>query len=490
MSNEEKNESSVKKENKDLYSDNNNQKQMSFSSTIKEINPIVTQLIEFGYEKIYSRRVFQYLKPNYIDEALNYMDVRNRIVQHRFVKDRKDKSNQLCYICGYEEKFHLKERVFNINVNSFDNNNNKNNKSDISEIKSMNSLNDISFSKNDVLSNEKIECIICNEEFIVTNKNKVQNCGHSFCNDCWYNFLSIKIQENKISSIKCLEYECKEKLKDEFIINLLDSNIDLIKKYKRYKLELSIINDPNKKLCPYPDCDSYLEMKNIRIKDVTCLNNHKYCFICLKKPHGKLPCDKNIESDLIEYAKNNFIKKCPNCSIITEKIYGCNHITCIKCGYQWCWLCNQKFSENHFKEGKCKGFQFFQPKNDYEAMLVMEGKIKVDELSNSQRQMNDNDFVDNNRNGRRNDDERHIRDYLINKIYDDRDFDNIDDNETQSLYLFLTPFLIIFIFLCGHCLFLYVHHGKKYIIFLTYATLTIPFFFQLAFMNFYFLFGL
>ncbi len=45
-------------------------------------------------------------------------------------------------------------------------------------------------------------------------------------------------------------------------------------------------------------------MKNIRIKDVTCLNNHKYCFICLKKI-GKLPYDKNIESDLIEYAKNN-----------------------------------------------------------------------------------------------------------------------------------------------------------------------------------------
>ena len=148
MSNEEKNKSIVKKESINLNSDNNNQKEKSlFSSTKEEINPIVIQLIEFGYEKIYSRRVFQYLKPNDIDEALNYMDVRNRIVQHRFVKDRKDKSNQLCYICGYEEKFHLKERVININVNSFDNNNNKNNKSDISEIKSINSLNDISFLK-------------------------------------------------------------------------------------------------------------------------------------------------------------------------------------------------------------------------------------------------------------------------------------------------------------------------------------------------------
>ena len=60
------------------------------------------------------------------------------------------------------------------------------------------------------------------------------------------------------------------------------------------------------------------------------------------------------------------MKKCPKCSIITEKNNGCNHITCTKCGYQWCWLCNEEYKENHFNEGKCKGFQFYQPKNVYE----------------------------------------------------------------------------------------------------------------------------
>ena len=29
---------------------------------------------------------------------------------------------------------------------------------------------------------------------------------------------------------------------------------------------------------------------------------------------------------LVDFSKNHFIKKCPNCSIITEKIEGCNHI--------------------------------------------------------------------------------------------------------------------------------------------------------------------
>ena len=129
---------------------------------------------------------------------------------------------------------------------------------------------------------KNIICIICSENFISLNENTVKKCGHSFCNSCWYDFLSIKIKENKIASIKCLDYECQEKLSDEFIINLLNNDHDLIKKYKRFKSELEILNDPNKKLCPFPECDSYLELKDIKNKDVTCLNNHIFVFYVYK----------------------------------------------------------------------------------------------------------------------------------------------------------------------------------------------------------------
>ena len=221
--------------------------------------------------------------------------------------------------------------------------------------------------------------------FNVNNENKLENWGHAYCSSCWFDSLSVKIKENKLPSIKCLDYNCQEKLPDKFILNILKSDINLINRYKRYKLELEIINDPNKKLCTYPNCDSFLELIDIRNKDVTCKNNHTFCFECLKKPHGKLPCNENIDKNFNEYAKNNFVKKCPKCSIIIEKNGGCNHITCTKCGYQWCWLCNNECNLNHFKEGKCKGFQFFQPKNEYEIKLMMEGKINVEKLSINQR---------------------------------------------------------------------------------------------------------
>ena len=443
------------------------------SSRLVETNPIVVQLQNFGYNKIYSRRVFYYLHPEDLEEALNYMAIENGIIQHRFIQDRNN-SNNLCYICGEQQKIHLNElnnrergnRNYIINILESIKRDKKDNNEKNEEIKLSKEGNNIIINQNTnnilimnqnktnniinhednqntkdelilIQKEEKIECDICNEMFIVDKNNKVEECGHAFCSSCWFDFLSVNIKENKLPSIKCLDYNCKVKLTDEFIINLLGSDQNLIQKYKRYKLELEIINDPNKKLCPYPNCDSYLELIDIRNKDVTCKNGHKYCFDCLKKPHGKLPCNAKIDKSLIEFAKNNFVKKCPKCSIITEKNQGCNHITCTKCGYQWCWLCNEEYKVNHFKEGKCRGFQFFQPKNDYEIKLVMEGKINFNELSSSQRQ---NNLI--------------INDLNID-IPQERNHNHFLGQDNYNSYSCLKKFLIVLVYLFfGHSCFM------------------------------------
>ena len=140
----------------------------------------------------------------------------------------------------------------------------------------------------------------------------------------------------------------------------------------------------------FSNCDSFLELKDPQNKYVTCQNNHTFCFLCLQKPHGKLVCDQKLDNSMIEFAKNNFVKKCPNCNIVTEKSSGCNHMTCTKCKFQWCWLCNGKYTLEHYLEGKCKGYQFFRPKDEKEIQLAFEGKIK---LRNSQRQEDINNDI-------------------------------------------------------------------------------------------------
>ena len=199
-----------------------------------------------------------------------------------------------------------------------------------------------------------------------------------------------------------MESSCKEILPENFIYRLIyNNNNDLILKFNENKLRQEILDNPRKKFCPYPDCNSYARRNNKKDNIVKCENGHKFCFYCLKKPHKRKKCKKELDEKMEEFAKKKFIKKCPNCKIWSEKISGCNHMTCIECGYQWCWLCNEKYDETHYKKGKCKGFQFFKPKNEKDIQLAFEGKIKI-RTDESMSDYDDNSFGNFNNPFRRN----------------------------------------------------------------------------------------
>ena len=190
-----------------------------------EIIPTVNRLEEIGYNKIYSKILVKYYHPQNIDEALIYLLKEDGIIQHFYIEDKELIGDKICFLCGEKKEIHLGFIPENIN-------NNIHNRDDILTNDIL--LNDLisqdnkvdqklitSIDNNISESIKKETCGICSELFVENNNNKLQKCGHSFCNDCWYNFLSIKIKENKLSSIKCLNYECQEKLSDEFIINIL-----------------------------------------------------------------------------------------------------------------------------------------------------------------------------------------------------------------------------------------------------------------------------
>ena len=167
--------------NKESIPENND---ISISLSQSETNNFIfNQLIEFGYNPIFSKRIIQYFHPQNIQEALNYLSKENKIIQHHFIQNR-DKNDNNCFICGEQKEFHLGFIPENINSNSVSiiikNNisrNNDNISNDILNINKKGNKRNISVNKNSI-------CPICSENFISLNENTIKKCGHSFCNSC------------------------------------------------------------------------------------------------------------------------------------------------------------------------------------------------------------------------------------------------------------------------------------------------------------------
>ena len=200
----------------------------------------------------------------------------------------KRSSNHLCVICGKSENFHKNKKINRTSfVGGFFTNARK-------SIKNTN----LDVSLQEIGNNNEHICSICDAEFsneeYETNK---LECNHICCDECWYKYLCDRINEAKVSSIKCFSYKCETELIEEFIISKISQNESIIAKYKEFKFKSDIMKSPNKKFCPYPGCNSFIERNEGDSKYVQCEKGHKSCYVCLKEWHGKTECEEKPEKD-------------------------------------------------------------------------------------------------------------------------------------------------------------------------------------------------
>jgi hypothetical protein len=99
---------------------------------------------------------------------------------------------------------------------------------------------------------------------------------------------------------------------------------------------------------------------------------------------SRLIINQVIDEDFDKWKKGKLIKQCPSCQYWTEKNEGCNHMTCKGCGYMWCWLCEGRYEEDHYRRGgSCYGMQFGDNRslhNPFLRKLFVFGRICLDVL--------------------------------------------------------------------------------------------------------------
>ena len=369
--------------------------------------------------------IYNNINPININEAIDYF-IKNE--QGQFIHSYIPNERFVCSICGKGRNAHESEAVFlddnnniiqtpnndiiqtpnnninnNINDNNINNNNNNNDNnlitnplnktihdnydSEFDDIidnilrRSNPRRNDIyeSSYKNSKLNEYKTTqtCGICFEKINYPESSIVKlRCLHYFCKNCWFEYLKEKINNANVAKISCMQNGCNIILDDYFINKIINQDEELIKKYKKFSEKKRLLqSNKDIKFCPFPDCDGYAEKKN-NDKYVKCNFGHEFCFICLNKPHGNRKCSEILDKEFDEWKSHKIVKRCPKCKIWTEKNEGCNHMTCVECNFQWCWLCQKEYKIGHYDSGSCRGLQFEKEQDEEKIKQMLENNLK------------------------------------------------------------------------------------------------------------------
>jgi len=211
-------------------------------------------------------------------------------------------------------------------------------------------------------------CAICYEE---STKKHAMPCGHEFCMDCWHDFCQNAIMEEGATCVRatCPEATCSEQITEEEVAAAAP---DLLPKFLSYQLRSFVESNTLSRWCPGRGCDrvacaptaSAMEQdQNVAHCD-GCLSS--FCMVCGEEPHAPSDC-KDLgmwnekcrnESETANWILAN-TKSCPKCVSRIEKNNGCNHMTCQRCKYEFCWICMGEWNEHGANTGgyyKCNKY--------------------------------------------------------------------------------------------------------------------------------------
>ena len=196
------------------------------------------------------------------------------------------------------------------------------------------------------------QCIVCLDEAVAVSKRPC--CSKNVCKDCMTQMVRLSVTEGKVH-ITCPNTECEKLLTDAEIIQLIGQDSDLEHKYDRFKLDY--VKDGNKKTCPR--CCLITEHRlprkfrlkesDVKLKCTSC--DLEWCFKCHAPWHEGMTCKafRTGDKQFKKYTKERQdrmtpnCQKCPLCRVYIERSSGCPHMTCGRCGTEFCYYCGDVF---------------------------------------------------------------------------------------------------------------------------------------------------
>ncbi|KAH7061881.1 hypothetical protein BKA63DRAFT_372194, partial [Paraphoma chrysanthemicola] len=191
-------------------------------------------------------------------------------------------------------------------------------------------------------------CPVCSKDFAITDLPSLTNCDHpsSICSKCCATWIEAQLPESGWTEVKCPDSRCKVKLTYYEIQRM--ASMDIFKKYDQIVTRNALSEDPHFRWCP--KCTSgQIHTEGTIFICVSC--RHKVCVSHETAMHDGETCDeydrrcKAQDQSAQEAASlatiRKLSKKCPGpkCVYSIEKNNGCDHMTCSKCRYEFCWIC-------------------------------------------------------------------------------------------------------------------------------------------------------
>jgi hypothetical protein len=208
-----------------------------------------------------------------------------------------------------------------------------------------------------VADDDKTECQICWDLFAPAKMRSMSGkCEHKYCKPCLRGHIEAHVNRGEVMAgeLTCPAPDCTEEPDLATIRTLCGRAV--YAKHQDFLALRGLRDNPNARWCPRKECscpvivDPDMLPSDFKVECPSC--KECFCFNCRRPFHEGQECADVADADPDETAFRQYVenqgsatKPCIRCGVLVSKNEGCNHITCVSCQENWCWLCLAKLPE-------------------------------------------------------------------------------------------------------------------------------------------------